>query len=156
MSSKALLVLLAACGDPAPVANDAAVPLDAPGACTAHFTGNFIDTTTTADACATDGLAISIASPFLDGPLQITIPATAPGELSSQTVTAWSATASRTVEHDACLLAAGDQVVPHGAFTLHLVSVSPPHGTLVLDQAVRATTFATCGDPLVEHVEVTF
>jgi hypothetical protein len=60
------------------------------------------------------------------------------------------------IDHDTCLLAAGDQVVPHGAFTLHLASVSPPHGTLVLDQPVRATPFADCGAPLVEHVEVAF
>ncbi|MEO8553444.1 MAG: hypothetical protein ABI678_25900 [Kofleriaceae bacterium] len=101
-------------------------------------------------------MTLTIPSTFLNEPLQIQIPADGVGELSSQTVAAWSASATRMIGHDTCLLAAGDQVVPHGAFTLHLDAVSPPHGTLVLDQPVRATPFSDCGATLVEHVEVTF
>jgi hypothetical protein len=58
------------------------------------------------------------------------------------------------ISHDTCVLDAGDQVVPHGSYTLHLTSAD--HGTLVLDQPVRATMFSACGTTLTEHVEVAF
>lgn len=154
---KRLLILLAGCGDPTVAPVDAPfVPQDAPAACTAKFSGNFVETSTTDDACATDGMTLSISSTFLVEPLQVSIPAASAGDYSSQTVAEWSAMATRMINHDTCLMAAGDQVVPHGSFTLHLESVSPSHGTLVLDQPVRATVFSDCGATLVEHVEVTF
>ena len=84
------------------------------------------------------------------------IPATSGDAISSDDRDAWSSTATRMLAHDGCMLAAGDQVVPHGDFTLHLDSASPPHGTLALDQPVHATVFSDCGTPLLEHVEVAF
>jgi len=151
-----LLIVLVGCDDAPAVLDAPVVPQDAPPACSAHFTGNFTETATTTEACATDGMMLSIPSTFLVGPLEVMIPAAAAGDFSSQTVAAWSASATRMINHDTCLLAAGDQVVPHGAFTLHLASVAPPHGTLVLDQPVRATAFSNCGATLVEHVEVAY
>ncbi len=155
------LALAGGCGEPGAASGpgDAAPAVDAAVACTAGFTGNFTETTTTPDACATlgDHLEVRATAASLDTPLVVTldIPG-APGDYASQTGTAWSATATRIVTHATCLLQAGDQVVPHGAFALHLEAIAPPHGTLVLDQPVRATAFADCGAPLVEHVEVRF
>ena len=138
--------------DAAPVAPDAFV------ACTATFTGNFAEVATTATACATATdaqLALTIPATHLVAPLAVSLAiAPAPGEFSAETTATWSANATRMIDHDTCVLDAGDQVVPHGSFTLHLTSAD--HGTLVLDQPVRATMFSACGTTLAEHVEVAF
>ncbi|MEO6772420.1 MAG: hypothetical protein ABI467_05285 [Kofleriaceae bacterium] len=149
-------------GDPAR-APDAAVNANPDGfvalvACTATFTGNFAEVATTAAACATATgaqLVVTVPSTNLIAPLAITLAsATGPGDYSSETAAAWSAAATRMIGHDTCVLDAGDQVVPHGSFTLHLTTTD--HGTLELDQPVRATMFSACGSPLAEHVEVVF
>jgi len=154
------LVLVLACGcsvEPARTPDAAPVAPDAFVACTATFSGNFAEVATTATACASAGaqLAISVPSQSLIAPLAVTLAiAPGPGDFSSETTATWSATGTRLIGHDTCVLDAGDRVVPHGSFTLHLTSAD--HGTLVLDQPVRATMFSTCGDTLSEHVEVAF
>lgn len=154
-----MLALVTACGNDPVRAPDAAMVMpDAPAACTATFSGNFAEVATTATACATTTgtqLALTIPSTSLIAPLAIELAiATAPGDYSSDTTATWSATATRVIDHDTCVLDAGDQVVPHGSFTLHLIGAD--HGMLVLDQPVRATMFSACGSPLSEHVEVAF
>ena len=154
------LVLVVACGcsgEPARTPDALAVAPDAFVACTAEFSGNFAEVATTATACASSGaqLVISVPSESLTAPLMVTLAiAPSPGDFSSETTATWSAIGTRMVGHDTCVLDAGDQVVPHGSFTLHLASAD--HGALVLDQPVRATLFSTCGDTLSEHVEVAF
>ena len=155
------LVLVVACGcgaEPARMPPDAAaVPPDAFVACTATFSGNFAELATTATACASAGtqLVIDVPAQGLIAPLMVTLAIVPnPGDFSSETTATWSAIGTRMVGHDTCVLDAGDQVVPHGSFTLHLATAD--HGTLVLDQPVRATLFSTCGETLYEHVEVAF
>jgi hypothetical protein len=157
----AVLALATTCAcsvDPVRAPDAAAVGPDAFVACTATFTGNFAEVATTATACAsaTDAqLALTIPSTNLVAPLAVTLAiAPVPGDFSSETTAMWSAIATRMINHDTCVLDAGDQVVPHGSFTLHLTSAD--HGTLVLDQPVRATMFSACGTTLAEHVEVVF
>jgi hypothetical protein len=161
-----LLILCIGCGDNIdPVVPAADASVDAFVECNAQLTGNFVETITTATSCAqfvtaddgTPALQLQIASTNLVDPYAVELeisPVT--GDYSSQTVMAWSSTAMRLLPHDDCELAAGDQFVPHGDFTLHLDSATPAHGMLVLDQPVHATAFSNCGTPLVEHVEVTF
>jgi hypothetical protein len=153
------IVVACSCGGEPAHPPDAAPPADAFVACTAVFTGNFAETSTTPGACAffSDYLAFELPSTTLAAPLAVTVAIPAlPGDYASQTGTAWSASATRIVAHATCVLEAGDQVVPHGTFALHLEGTAPPHGTLVLDQPVRAPASADCGAPLVEHVEVRF
>ena len=155
----AVLAVVTACGgDPVRSPDAAVIGPDAFVACTATFTGNFAEVATTATACAsaTDTqLVVTVPSTTLVAPLAVTLAiAPAPGDFSSETTATWSALATRMINHDTCVLDAGDQVVPHGSFTLHLISAD--HGTLVLDQPVRATMFSACGTTLSEHVEVAF
>lgn len=159
MKAWGALVLACGCGgDPARPPDAAVIAPDAFVACAATFTGNFSEVATTATACAsaTDAqLVVTLPATNLVAPLAVTLAiATGPGDFSSETTATWSATATRMIGHDTCVLDAGDQVVPHGSFTLHLTSAD--HGTLVLDQPVRATIFSACGTPLAEHVEVAF
>jgi hypothetical protein len=160
-----LLILCAGCGGSDPVVPAADATLDAFVACDAQLTGNFVETITTATSCAqfatTDAgaqvLEVQLASTNLVDPYAVEFEISQiTGDYSSQTVMAWSSMAMRMLAHDGCVLAAGDQFVPHGDFTLHLASATPAHGTLVLDQPVHATAFSDCGTPLIEHVEVTF
>lgn len=157
----AVLALATTCActvDPARTPDAAPLGPDAFVACTGTFTGNFAEVATTATACATATdaqLTLAIPSTNLLAPLTVTLAiAPAPGDFSSETTPMWSAIATRMINHDTCVLDAGDQVVPHGSFTLHLASAD--HGTLVLDQPVRATMFSACGTTLAEHVEVAF
>jgi hypothetical protein len=161
------LVVLGAvgCGSTDPVAPAADASVDAFVACNAQLTGNFVETITTATSCAqfatTDGdapvLQMQLISTNLVDPYAVSFEISqVTGDYSSQTVMVWRSLATRMLAHDDCLLAAGEQFVPHGDFTLHLDSATPAHGTLVLDQPVHATAFSNCGTPLVEHVEVTF
>jgi hypothetical protein len=155
----AVLAVACACSvDPVRAPDAAFVGPDAFVACTATFTGNFAEVATTATACASASdaqLMLAIPAIQLVAPLAVTLAiAPAPGEFSSETTATWSANATRMIDLDTCVLDAGDQVVPHGSFTLHLTSAE--HGTLVLDQPVRATTFSACGTTLAEHVEVAF
>jgi len=160
-----LVIFWIGCGGSDPVMPAADANIDAFVACTAQLTGNFVETITTAASCAqfatTDTgapvLQLQLASTNLVDPYAVAFEISqVTGDYSSQTVIAWSSMATRMLAHDDCLLAAGDQFVPHGDFTLHLASATPAHGTLVLDQPVHATAFSNCGTPLVEHLEVTF
>jgi hypothetical protein len=156
---KRLAILLAACGSD-PETHVDAPPPDAFVACSAQLTGNFAETITSGEPCAAlgeSGLTVQLPSMNFVEPYTITFGiGNVAGDYSAQTVTTWSSQATRMLAHDMCILAAGDQAVPHGDFTLHLDSVVPAHGTLSLDQPVHATAFSDCGDPLVEHFEVTF
>ncbi len=156
---KFLLCMLAcACGDHRAAAIDGAAPSDAARACAGVFTGNFSETASTVAACATlDGgsFTLTLPAPSLTAGLVVAIPVTG-DTATSQTATGWRVKATRMVDHDLCVLDAGDAVVPHGSFALALTSTNPPHGTLALDQPVRAAALAACGDPLTEHVEITF
>jgi hypothetical protein len=161
-----LLLLCIGCGDNIdPVIPAADASVDAFVVCNAQLTGNFVETITSATSCAQfattdDGapvLQLQLASTNVVDPYEVDFEISPViGDYSSQTVTTWSSMVTRILAHDDCLLAAGDQFVPHGDFTLHLDSATPAHGTLVLDQAIHATAFSNCGTPLVEHVEVTF
>ncbi|MFT3693065.1 MAG: hypothetical protein QM831_07980 [Kofleriaceae bacterium] len=151
-----VLVLLAACGDDAQVVHDAPpVMIDAAPACVAKLTGN-VKATIGADTCATlgDTFELSFTDPAFVAPLAMSFAVTTAGDYTADTVAAWSVTTKTTIDHEDCLFVAGDQATPHGTFALHLEA--GPHGTLTVDEAVRATTFAQCGTPLTEHLEVTF
>ena len=156
---KRLALLLAACAHD-PAAHVDAAPPDAFVACSAKLTGNFTEAIASGDSCAAlgdNGLTVQLPSLNFVEPYTIAFGiGNVAGDYSSQTVMTWSSQATRILAHDMCILAAGDQAVPHGDFTLHLDSVVPAHGTLSLDQPVHATAFSDCGDPLVEHFEVVF
>lgn len=152
------------CGGTDPVAPAVDANLDARIACSAQLTGNFVEAITTTTNCAqfstiegVSVLRVQLMSTNLVGPYEIDIELSrVTGDYSSPTVTTWSSMATVIHAHDGCVLAAGDQFVPHGDFNLHLANATPAHGSLVLDQPVHATAFSNCGTPLVEHVEVTF
>jgi hypothetical protein len=154
-----------ACGGTDPVMPAVDAKLDGSIACSAQLTGNFVEAIATATSCAGFGttaggtpvLQVQFASTNLVEPFEIDFEITqVTGDYSSQTVMTWHSMATLSLAHDDCLLAAGDQFVPHGDFTLHLASATPAHGSLVLDQPIHATAFSNCGTPLVEHLEVTF
>jgi hypothetical protein len=158
---RALLAFAVGCSSNSPAQIDAAVIVDAPAACTAIFSGNFVETVTSDTPCALFGddamFHVTVTTTSLVDPYSIALDVPAlVGDASSQTTATWSSMAMRMLAHDGCILAAGNQVVPHGDFTLHLDSATPAHGTLAVDQPVHATEFSNCGSPLLEHVEVMF
>jgi len=115
-------MLACACGDQrAAAAIDGAGPSDAASACAAVFTGNFAETATTLAACATldatGTFALTLVAPSLTAGLVVAIPVTG-DTATSQTATGWSVRATRMIDHDQCVLDAGDAVVPHGSFAL--------------------------------------
>lgn len=151
-----LVIVLAACGGNDTQPTDAPVVLaDAAFACTAKLTGN-VTATLGSDACATlgDTLQLELTGAAFSAPIAMSFAVTASGDYTADTVAAWSVTTKTTVDHEDCLFVAGDQATPHGTFSLHLEA--GPHGTLAIEQPVHATMFASCGTPLVEHVEVAF
>jgi hypothetical protein len=151
------LALLAACGHDAALAD--AQPDVLTGACIATYSGNFVEAVAAPDACArveAGTVIVALPSGELDAPPEPYFAVTAPGSYSPATVADWRLDGVRTRGTDRCLVEAGAAVTPHGSFALELASVSPPHGTLVIDAVVIATAFSDCGDPLAEHVEVTF
>ena len=151
------ILLLGACGGGSAAPDGG--PRDAPAACTATWSGNFAETAT-AEPCATIAgttLTVEVPSTTLGSamPATIELGAAAAGTYSSSTVASWSASATRQVVNNTCIYQAGSTFTPPGVFTLTL-SDTTPHGMLVVDQAVLAAAFSICGDPLTEHLEVTF
>ena len=158
-----VLALLAACGDnvhPAP---------DAPLGCTAAFTGNFAEQSTSSANCATlDAtdpvnvtLGFSIASATLGTSFAIsfdlgTLPTA--GTFTSETVTTWNARALARVGNGACEYSAGATAVPTGSFTLALAAIdaSDAHGSLVLEQYVLTFPASDCGTGSTEQLALTF
>jgi hypothetical protein len=158
----AVLAIFGCSSDPAAAADatscaDAAV---CAGACPATFSGNFTDHSSVATNCATfdPALSLSISSLVIGSPLTVSLDLGAPttGAYSSETVQAWSAVQSRSIGDGACVYSAGDQVVPHGSFTLQLDDTAAPHGTLVLELDVHAVDGTVCGAGDVENVSVVF
>ena len=154
------LVVVAACGGH-DVAQDGAV-IDAPAACTATYSGNFVELATTATACgsiSSGSLALDAPSVTLASPLAITIAlgdAPTTGPYSSETVGSWDARGTKVVSTEPCLFVGGSDVTPTGSFTLALDALAPPHGTLDLVLTVLQTPFVDCGADLGETVEVVF
>ncbi len=145
MRALAVTLVLAACGD------HAAPPIpDAPTGCTADFTGNFAETSSSPANCPT--LAMSTLSftvevmqlgAALD--ISITLPDAMPGSFSSETVASWSAMAFEAETNSGCVFRAGNDATPEGSFTLTLDSVAPLHGSLSLALAVLTMPGSTCG-----------
>ena len=167
---KALLVLaLAACGGGHPAMPDAPPP-DASIPCTAHFSGNFTETSA-AETCAT--IAHTVAAPdhatftlmiptttlgtSLAGTIDL---GTAPslGLYSSRTVATWRVRAAQRVGEGTCLYAAGALEVPQGNFELTVTELADPevHGTLVLTQFILGFPSTDCGDSDTEMITVSF
>lgn len=160
-SSYLALLAVAACGD-----NQAArVPVDAspPPPCTARLSGN-VTTTWTGPTCASlagDRLSFAIPAAPFDQPMAIALelaPAPAAGTYSSDTVSTWSALASRTLDFVTCHYRAGGDVIPHGDFALTLADASPaaPHGTLTVTLYVLDPPLTDCGSGALEDVAITF
>ena len=147
---KRLLVVMAACGDPA-------VPVDAAIPCEATFTGNFA-ASATLPTCATlagGALTVTIAADPLAIPLVVTIalPSPSPGAYSPATVSAWSATATRDVFGGTCSYNAGATAVPAGSFALSLADLTP-HGSL--DVTTYILSFPSCGSGQTETTSIRF
>jgi hypothetical protein len=164
---RAILVLVAACGDNQIPARPDAVTSDAAIGCTVRLSGNLTETSTTMAACPTFGagtLAFSIASAKIGEPLGVQIYlGTAPaGMYSSETIATWSAVGLRAVAPSgACVYLAGATAVPSGNFTLTLDSVDPPEGSLAMTLFVLARTTdqgvqSDCGAGSTEDLRVTF
>jgi hypothetical protein len=162
---KRLLVLVAACGGSA-AKPDAA--LDASTRCTAVFTGNFAETSTS-DACAMAGsaengdvqLTLTVPSQVLSSDMIGTFdlgPAPTPGAYSSRTVVFWRMRAAQRIGQGSCLYAAGTLQVPQGSFDLQLTSLDAEtmHGTLDLTQFVLGFPSTDCGDTDTEHLSLSF
>ena len=152
-----VLLALAACSP-----GDAAPP-DAT-TCVATFGDNFADTTSSPAACATvtgGTLTFAIDSQALGSTLAIAIElgaAPAIGTYSSETIATWSTAAARSIDDGGCVYTAGDQVIPHGSFTLSLAAIDAgtAHGTLEVIQAVHALQGTDCGASDRETVDVVF
>ena len=173
--SRAWLLVLAACAacaacgacgaSPAPSCPDGG-PCN--GACPAALAGNFDETTSAPANCATFAppatLTFSLPSRALGNPIAISIDlggAAAAGTYSSDTIATWSAIVARSIGDDgACVYSAGDQVVPHGSFTLALASIDPAagvaHGALDVTMFVHAVEGTDCGAADTETVHVEF
>ncbi len=152
----AVFFALVGCGS-SHAASDAAS--DAFTGCTVTLSGNFTDQSSV-PACAmrsSDGtLTLAVPSAMLDQPLQavVQLGTVGPGMYSSETVATWSATATRTVTHSACMISAGNAVAPHGDFTLTLGE--PGASMLAMHLYVHAAPFTDCGADLIETLEVVF
>jgi hypothetical protein len=166
---RALLLLLAACGSSPAAKPDAPLP-DAAIACTAHFSGNFVETSTT-DTCATithplatpDHAVVTLTVPTmtlgtsLAGTIDL---GTAPslGLYTSRTIESWRVRAAQRIGEGTCLYAAGSTEVPQGTFELTVTDLADPdiHGTLDLTQFILGFPSTDCGDSDTEMVSIAF
>ena len=158
-----LLAFAAGCGD-----NHAGGAGDE--TCAASFAGNFADEASGSAVCAAldqlpgsadQLLDFAIDSRVLGAQVIISVDlGTAPstGEYSSETLASWHAVGARSLQDGACVYSAGDQVTPHGSFTLSLTAIdeAAAHGTLVVTQYVHAVDEVDCGDADIETVDVVF
>ena len=156
-SVAALCVAAAACGA-APAAPDAAT-------CALALGGNFDETASSPAFCPTVAageLDFTLPSSVLGSPIDAAIDlgaAPASGTYSSETVARWRLIAARSVGVDgACVYSAGDEVTPHGSFTLALTAIDQmtAHGTLDAILWVHAVTGTDCGGGDTETVHVSF
>jgi hypothetical protein len=157
MKSIAFLATLAACGS-APAAPDAAT-------CTLALAGNFDEASSAPADCPTVAggeLDFTLPSSAIGSPIAVAIElgaAPATGTYSSETIAHWRLVAARSVGVDgACVYSAGDEVTPHGSFTLVLTSIdaSAAHGTLDAILWVHALDSTDCGAGDTETVHVSF
>jgi hypothetical protein len=165
---RAILILLAACGDNQIPARPDAVTTDAAIGCMVKLSGNLAETSTTMAACPTLGsgtLAFSIASQQIGEPLGVQIylgPSAIAGVYSSETVATWSAVGLRAVAPaGGCVYLAGATAVPSGSFTLTLDAIDPPAGSLAMTMFVLARTTdqgvqTDCGAGSTEDLRVMF
>src|ERR1700690_3131355 len=152
-----LAVLLAACGS-TPVAIDGAAVIPPP--CTGAFTGNFTETATMADCAMQSASMLQLAMPSatLATTFQIAIdlgPSPSTGTYSSETVGAWSPSASAKVGNAQCVYAAGNAAVPSGSFSLTLDDLAP-HGKLDMGVYVLMPPFTSCGPQMTETIALRF
>lgn len=162
----AVLVALVGCGGGsahADAAGDAAV------ACTAQFSGNFAETSSSPVDCATVmagsdvALGFAIESTTLVATVQVAIDLGATpsaGVYSSDTVQTWSAMAFQSIGNGGCEYSAGSSATPTGSFTLALDAIDAAagtaHGTLDLVQYVLTFPGTNCGSASTESLAVTF
>jgi len=141
---------LAACGD------------NAASECSTAFDGSFTDRVRAASACPTldaGELAFAVDSHVLGAQAIASFTlgdAVTAGRYSSQTVTSWHFVEARSVGDGACVYSAGDEVTPHGSFTLVLDGVDPAHGTLEVTQYVHAVDGTDCGPADLEYIRADF
>jgi hypothetical protein len=165
---RGLLLVLAACGSPA-AKPDAPLP-DAAIPCTARFSGNFVETSSTT-TCATITHPLSMPDHSI---LTLTIPTmtlgtslagtidlgTAPslGLYTSRTIESWRMRAAQRIGEGTCLYAAGSTEVPQGNFELTVTDLADPdiHGTLDLTQFILGFPSTDCGDSDTEMLTVSF
>jgi hypothetical protein len=148
-----------------------------PARCTMQAAGNFADSADLTHGCGTVAAAADAGAPgdyaltFTAttpqlASLEITIdlgPSPAVGELSSETVRGWSATAVRS-DQSGCVYTAGSDSTPQGSFTLDVTSVSgatggsagTAHGKLDMTLTVRTPPLGLCGTGDVESLEIVF
>jgi hypothetical protein len=153
--------VLAACGD-----NLAGTLPDPP--CTATFSDNFTETSTTTANCPSveiaDGhttLRFAIAVDTIAAELAVALDlgdAPTSGVYTAQSLgMPWSASALHELEMTSCLYHAGAAAVPPGTFRLALDAIEPrAHGNLDLVLSVLARPYTYCGETTTEHLRVTF
>jgi hypothetical protein len=156
----AVCLVLAACGDNMhePAAADAA----AVSSCSASFTGEFSETSSsTADCPNLVNSALDFAMPVapLGGSvlaIEIDLPSAAPGSFSSETIDSWSGSVFEHETNGGCVYRAGNAATPQGSFTLALDSVAPLHGSLTMSLAILTLPGSVCGQIDTENVTSTF
>jgi len=160
MKMPSLLVAAALAGctaAPAP-APDAAIVVDT---CTATFTGNFSEASTSASNCPTlddTTFAVSLSTQALGKPLVISVDLGAmpsAGIYTPETVASWNARAVQPIGQGVCIYSAGNDVIPHGGFTLELDETTR-HGAFTSTEYVLAFPETDCGDNDTESVQVAF
>ena len=174
----ASLVACAGCGDNLGVSVDGPTalerPIDARPPCSAAFTGNFTETSSSGGDCPTvtagsgsavgdTALGFVVLSTTLGSPFTIAIdlgPMPSAGAYSSETVTSWSAHAALNIGGVDCLYSAGDGSVPPGSFALSLTAIdlgaATAHGTLDVVQYVLTPPFTNCGTGTTETIALSF
>lgn len=145
----AVCILLAACGDN--THETAAVDAPAVPACSASFTGEFREaSSSTADCPNLVNAALDFAMPVatLGGSvlaIEIDLPSPQPGSFSSETIDSWSGSVFEAETNGGCLYRAGNAATPQGSFTLALDSVAPLHGSLTMSLAILTLPGSVCG-----------
>ncbi|HEV7556960.1 MAG TPA: hypothetical protein VGO00_15950 [Kofleriaceae bacterium] len=153
-----LVIALAGCTAAPAQAPDAAIVIHT---CTASFTGNFAEASTSESNCPTMAdttFALSLSTQALGAPLVITVDLGAMpsvGTYTPETVTSWNARGIQPIGQGECVYSAGNDVVPHGDFALEL-DATARHGTFTSTEYVLAFPETDCGDDDTESVQVAF
>ena len=153
-----IAIALAGCtAAPAP-APDAAIVVHT---CTASFTGNFAEASTSEANCPTmtdTTFALSLMTQALGAPIVITVDLGAMpsvGTYTPETVPSWSARGVQPIGQGVCVYSAGTDVVPHGDFALEL-DATTRHGTFTSTEYVLEFPTTDCGDNDTESLRVSF